>query len=176
MDVTSSAGIKSAASVINGFEAGLDLLINSAGVGGADAGFGNIDPTDFSQVITVNSLGPLVVTQALTQLLKGGKRPVVVNITSRMGSIADNHSGGYYAYRASKAALNMISCCMAQDLAPHGIISVVIHPGWVKTDMGGASAPLEVQQAVEGIMHVVDGLSPVDNGHFLGWDGAQIPW
>ena len=176
MDVTSNKAIKSAANMINGFESGLDLLINNAGVGGDNAGFGNIDPVEFSQVIAVNSLGPLLVTQALTRLLKCGTRPVVANITSRMGSIADNHSGGYYAYRASKTALNMINCCMSQDLAPLGIISVAIHPGWVKTDMGGDSAPLKVQQAVAGILQVIDGLSPVDNGNFIGWDGSQIPW
>ncbi|MFC1480656.1 SDR family oxidoreductase [Candidatus Neomarinimicrobiota bacterium] len=176
MDVTSASAINSAASVVNGFEAGLDLLVNNAGVGGDNASFGTIDPTDFSQVITINTLGPLLTTQAFSHLLKGGTRPVVANISSRMGSIADNHSGGYYGYRASKAALNMINCCMSQDLAPHGIISVAIHPGWVKTDMGGASAPLKVNEAVEGIMNVLDGLSPVDNGNFIGWDSSQIPW
>ncbi len=176
MDVISAEAIRSVAHTINGLESGLDLLINNAGVGGDNAKLCNIEPDDFSQVLAINTLGPLLVVQAFTQLLKGGQRPVAASISSRMGSISDNHSGGYHAYRASKAALNMVNCCMAQELAPHGIISVVLHPGWVRTDMGGESAPLLVDQAVAGILQVVDGLTAADNGNFIGWDGSQIPW
>lgn len=98
MDVTSSEAITNAATSISGFESGLDLLINNAGVGGVgydDAEFGNIEATDFSQVISTNTLGPLLTSQAPTQLLKAGQRPVVASISSRMGSISDNQSGGY---------------------------------------------------------------------------------
>lgn len=176
LDVTSQTSIDSAVAVVEGFSDGLDVLYNNAGVGGGTAALGKITERDLVDTFRVNSVAPLRVTQALLPLLYRGNRPVIANITSRMGSIADNGSGGDYAYRASKAALNMINKSLAVDLASKGIITVVIHPGWVQTDMGGRRAHLTVDESVEGILNVVDGLDAGDSGRFLAWNGEEIPW
>jgi NAD(P)-dependent dehydrogenase (short-subunit alcohol dehydrogenase family) len=154
----------------------LDILYNNAGVGSENPPLGRLTEAEILSVFRINAIAPLMVAQALLPLLQRGERPVIANITSRMGSIDDNSSGGDYAYRASKAALNMINKSLSIDLAGTGVIPVVIHPGWVKTDMGGMSAPLSVAQSVTGILKVVDGLESADSGRFLAWDGEEIPW
>jgi NAD(P)-dependent dehydrogenase (short-subunit alcohol dehydrogenase family) len=93
-----------------------------------------------------------------------------------MGSIADNASGGYYAYRMSKAALNMMSRSLAVDLRGDGILSVVINPGWVQTDMGGANAPTPVGDSVRGILTQIDAATLEQSGEFLNWKGGRYPW
>ncbi len=99
----------------------------------------------------------------------------MVCISSRMGSIAQI-SGGYYAYRSSKAALNAVVASLAVDLAPRGITVVAFHPGWVATDMGGAGAPLSPAESVRGMRAVIERLAPADTGRFLNYDGAEISW
>jgi NAD(P)-dependent dehydrogenase (short-subunit alcohol dehydrogenase family) len=150
LDVANKEAIDHAVSTVRGFADGLDALFNNAGVGGGREPLGQIIENDLVQTYRVNAVAPLMIAQALLPLLEKGDRPAIVNITSRMGSIDDNGSGGYYAYRASKAALNMLNKSLAIDLARNSIISVVIHPGWVQTDMGG--------------------------GKFLDWKGDVIPW
>ncbi len=93
-----------------------------------------------------------------------------------MGSISDNTSGGYYAYRMSKAALNMMSKSLAVDLRAEEISSIVINPGWVQTDMGGDNAPTPVEESVRGILHVIDAATLADSGEFLNWKGNRYPW
>ena len=104
------------------------------------------------------------------------KRKVIANVTSKMGSVADNTSGGCYSYRSTKSALNMVTKSMSLDLAGRGICAVVLHPGWVKTDMGGMGANLEPVDSISGMRKVIDGLSPDDGGRFFNYDGAEIPW
>ncbi len=176
MDVTDPAAIRGAAATVGGLAEGLDILYNNAGVGGGENDLGQVDGEDLVNTFRVNSAGPLLVTQALLPLIRKGDRPVIVGITSRMGSIDDNGSGGYYAYRASKAALNMVTASLAVDLATAGIIAVVLHPGWVRTDMGGKLARISVDKSVKGMLKVVDGLDQDDSGRFLAWDGEEIPW
>ncbi|MEE9466129.1 MAG: SDR family oxidoreductase [Candidatus Neomarinimicrobiota bacterium] len=176
LDVTNRAAIEGAVATLQGFTAGLDVLFNNAGVGGDKAPLGRLEPQDLLDIFAINAVAPLMIAQACLPLLQKGGRPVIANITSRMGSIADNGSGGWYSYRASKAALNMINACLALDLSSRGIISVVLHPGWVQTDLGGAGATLPVDQSVSGLWAVVDGLKPGDSGRFLAWDGEEIPW
>jgi NAD(P)-dependent dehydrogenase (short-subunit alcohol dehydrogenase family) len=113
----------------------------------------------------------LRVAVALRPNLRKGSK--LVHITSGMGSISDNTSGGYYAYRMSKAALNMASRSLAVDLKGDGIISVVINPGWVQTDMGGKSAPTPVDESVRGILREVDRATLADSGEFLNWKGNR---
>jgi NAD(P)-dependent dehydrogenase (short-subunit alcohol dehydrogenase family) len=92
-----------------------------------------------------------------------------------MGSIGDS-SGGYYAYRMSKAALNMVAKGVSNDLSSSGVIAVALHPGWVKTRMGGAGAPVSVEQCVAGQQRLFDRLSVADSGHFFNYDGTELPW
>lgn len=176
LDVTDQAATDTAAATVNGFVDGLDLLVNNAGVGGGEDRFGHITEQDLVDTFRVNAAAPLLLAQALLPLLKQGQRPVIASVTSRMGSIADNGSGGYYAYRASKAALNMLNKSLAVDLDKQGIITVVLHPVWVRTDMGGQGARLEVDESVAGLLKVVDGLTGNDSGRFFDWRGKEVPW
>lgn len=153
----------------------VDLLINNAGVGDW-AGLDAVNTADALRVYNVNALGPLRVTRALLPNLRAGSGRKVAHITSGMGSICDNSSGGAYAYRMSKAALNMASKSLAIDLADDGIVSVVINPGWVQTDMGGAGAPLAVQDSAEAMMARFDELTPAHTGAFLNWRGGEYAW
>jgi len=153
----------------------VDLLINNAGVGDW-AGLDAVNTADALRVYNVNALGPLRVTRALLPNLRAGIGRKVAHITSGMGSIGDNSSGGAYAYRMSKAALNMASKSLAIDLADDGIVSVVINPGWVQTDMGGAGAPLAVQDSAEAMMARFDELTPAHTGAFLNWRGGEYAW
>ena len=176
LDVTNPNAIASARDMIAGFADGLDILYNNAGIGPKDSPLGSVREEDLVTVFRINAAAPLMVAQAFLPLLRKGKRPVIANITSQMGSIDDNRSGGEYAYRASKAALNMINKSLSVDLAGTGIIPVVIHPGWVKTDMGGRAAPLSVTKSVTGIISVVEDLTDKDSGRFLAWNWKEIPW
>ncbi len=176
LDVTDQAATEKAAATVTGLVDGLDLLMNNAGVGGGEDPFGHITEQNLVDTFRVNAAAPLLMAQALLPLLKKGRRPTIASVTSRMGSIADNGSGGYYAYRASKAALNMLNRSMALDLAQQGIIAVVLHPGWVRTDMGGRGASLSVDESVAGLLEVIDGLSETDGGRFFDWRGKEIPW
>ena len=122
-------------------EAAVDVVINNTGVSGRRAGLGDLDLEDVMRTFNTNALGAVRVTRAFLPHLRRGAGKRVAHISSGMGSISDNTSGGAYGYRMSKAALNMASKSMSIDLRGEGIISVVLNPGWVQTDMGGASAP-----------------------------------
>lgn len=154
----------------------IDVLVNNAGRGGSTAPFDEIDWSDVARFFQVNTIGPMRLTQALLPNLHAGSRKLIVNVTSRMGSIGDNSSGGHYGYRASKAALNMMTRSLALDAGRTGLTCVAIHPGWVATDMGGAGAPLSTMQSVTHMLGVVDRLAASDNGRFLDHQGATIPW
>ena len=121
-------------------------------------------------------MGPLRVTEAFINHLALGERKLVVTITSGMGSITDNTSGSSIPYRSSKAAVNMVMRTVAIDLAPRGISSVVINPGWVKTDMGGPSAPLTPTESVSAMRRVIETLGPAQTGKFFNHDGREYPW
>ena len=105
-----------------------------------------------------------------------GRGKKIVHITSGMGSIGDNGSGGAYAYRMSKVALNMMSKSLAVDLRGEGIISVVINPGWVQTDMGGPRATITVEESVKNILTRIDETTLEHSGEFLNWKGNRYPW
>lgn len=154
----------------------LDAIVNNAGAGGSGPPLAELKWDEVLRMFDVNALGAMRVTQAAWDNLLSGRRKLVVNVTSRMGSIADNGSGGYYAYRASKAALNMLTKTLALDSRRQAVTCVLLHPGWVATDMGGKQAPLSPQQSVEGMLSIVDRLGPADSGRFLDWSGADLPW
>lgn len=147
----------------------LDLLINNAGVfrkGEALA--------DFTASFHINAVAPFQVTRALLPSLRKGTAPRAVQISSLMGSIADNGSGGSYAYRSSKAALNMLNKCLAIENS--WLISTVLHPGWVRTEMGGAGASLVPADSVGGMWRVIQGLKAKDSGGFFDYRGKPLPW
>lgn len=174
LDVTDSGSVGAMAQELKGQR--IDLLINNAGMLGHTAD--SFEETDFDQVMAtfdVNSLGPMRVTQALLPNLLAGEGRTVIQISSTMGSIANN-GGGYYGYRASKSALNMLNKSLALELADRGITSVVVHPGWVQTRLGGAGAAITVAESVTGIVQVIAGLGPEDSGRFLDYQGKELPW
>lgn len=153
----------------------VDLLINNAGMlPENDSALANLLPESMIKTFQVNVVGPMSVTQALLPALRRSKHPVVVNITSKMGSLADNRSGGNYSYRISKTALNMLNLNMAIEYKD--MICVAIHPGWVETRMGGPNAPLSVTAAINGITNVITKLSTKDSGKFFDYAGGEIPW
>ncbi len=138
----------------------------------------SVDRVDFAmmeQTLAVNTLGPLRVTQALLPNLRAGKRRTIVNMSSQLGSI-EQSNGTWYAYRASKAALNQITKTLSAELASEGFTVVVLHPGWVRTDMGGAGATYTPQESVRGLIAVIEKLGPADNGRFYDFKGNAIPW
>lgn len=158
-------------------DAALDLLLNNAGVmGGSDQALDRIDPEAFLDTIRVNTLAPLLLSQALADAVARSQRRIIANQSSLMGSIADNGSGGYYAYRASKAALNMVTKSLARDLAGRGVTVVTLHPGWVRTRMGGPSAPVTTETCVEGQQRVLDEVGLDQSGQFFNYDGRALPW
>ena len=156
----------------------IDMLINNAGIypDSDKSGFGHTDYAEWIQAFRINTMAPLKMAETFAAHLARGRQKTIVTITSKMGSIADNSGGGSYLYRSSKAALNMVVKSLAIDLKPLGIIAVVFHPGWVKTDMGGPNAMISPEQSVSGIRQVISGLVPADSGKFFGYDGQAIPW
>ena len=128
----------------------IDILINNAGIYGSDKNnFGSVDVVSWLQAFQVNSIAPLKMVEAFSEQLLMGKRKLVACMSSKMGSMADNGYGNSYIYRSSKAALNAVVKSLSIDLKEQNIISVALHPGWVKTDMGGPDAPLEVSQGAD---------------------------
>jgi NAD(P)-dependent dehydrogenase (short-subunit alcohol dehydrogenase family) len=127
-------------------------------------------------VLNVNTMGPLRVSEAFIDHVARSERKLIVTLTSGMGSIADNTSGGSIAYRSSKAAVNMVMRSLAVDLAPHGITCVVVNPGWVQTDMGGSHATLTTVESVTMLRRLIDTLGPAQSGKFFNYDGREYAW
>jgi NAD(P)-dependent dehydrogenase (short-subunit alcohol dehydrogenase family) len=179
LDVTDPAAIDAAAERVREDAGALGLLVNNAGVsgGGSRDRFGTVDADTMTEVLRANAVGPHLVTQAFADLLRAADDgATVVNVTSQLGSIARTSGGGWHSYKASKAALNMCTRLQAGALGDDGVIVVAMHPGWVRTDMGGANARLSTTEAVSGMLDVIDGLSPADAGRFLAHDGEELPW
>jgi NAD(P)-dependent dehydrogenase (short-subunit alcohol dehydrogenase family) len=154
----------------------LDLLINNAGIFGPRGGFGQIAYDDWLQVFNVNTLAPMRVAETFAPHLGRAADAKLINISSRLGSIADTRSSGKHIYRSSKAALNMVTRCLSIDLASHGVTVAAIHPGWVQTSMGGKTAPITAADSASQVLNVVDRLTSADSGGFYGPDGDVIPW
>ena len=154
----------------------LDLLINNAGIFGPRGGFGQIAYDDWLQVFNVNTLAPMRVAETFAPHLGRAEGAKLVNISSRLGSIGDTLTSGKHIYRSSKAALNMVTRCLSIDLEPRGITVVAVHPGWVRTNMGGKTAPMTAEESAGRVLDVVHGLTPSQNGGFYGPEGEVIPW
>jgi len=174
LDVASDASVGAFAEALGGRP--VDVLVNNAGVIGP--GRQSTRDTDFGgflDALNINTLGPLRVTQALLPNLKAAGGAKLAIISSRMGSLA-HASSGQIAYRASKAAVNKLVQCLAADLASDGITVVSLHPGWVRTDMGGPSADIAPEESARGLKAVIYGLSPAETGQFRNYDGTAISW
>lgn len=155
----------------------IDILVNNAGIYGSDKNtFGAVDVDSWLQTFQVNSIAPLKMVEAFSQQLFMGKRKLVVCMSSKMGSMADNGYGNSYIYRSSKAALNAVVKSLSIDLRDKGIISVALHPGWVKTDMGGSGAEITARECVEQTFNNLASLTIKDSGRFIDIDGSDIPW
>ena len=154
----------------------IDILINNAGVyGPEELSASESYYEEFADTFRVNSIGPLIVSQTLHENLVRGRDKKLAILTSRMGSIAE-HGGGSLAYRASKAAVNSIARGLARDWAGDGILVAILHPGWVKTDMGGPGALITPQESVRGLRARIAELNAKTTGHYLDYQGKEIAW
>lgn len=163
----------------------IDVLINNAGRMAKDElergkesvqGFGHFDRALWHQVFDINLFTPMALAERLAENLARAERGKIITLSSTLGSMALNRFGGLYAYRASKAGVNAIMKSMAIDLAERGIIAIAMHPGWVRTDMGGPDADIDIETSVRGMKRVIDALQAADSGKFFGWDGSELPW
>lgn len=155
----------------------LDMLINNAAMRGDTGGLATLDADEFLGEMRVNTLAPLLTVKSLLPTLRRGSGKIVVSISSRAGSMAEGlEAEGDYAYRCSKAALNMASAKLAFDLGPEGFTVLALHPGWVKTEMGGPEAEVDVGVSAAGLLRVIDGSTAADNGSFRSYDGTPIAW
>ena len=171
VDVTSGASVSALVKSLDGVE--IDVLINNAGILTREA----LDDLDFDRMrrqYEINALGPLRVTHALLPQLAAGAKVAI--ITSRMGSIADNSSGGRYGYRMSKAAVNMAGVSLAMDLRDRGIAVALLHPGFVRTEMTGHEGFIDPPESAAGLLARIDELSVETTGSFWHENGERLPW
>ena len=176
LDVTDEETIEASVEAVQSEEDGLELLINNAGVSPSGERLGRLDADTMLNTFHVNAVGPVIVAQAYLDLLRSGHDPKIVNISSRLGSLAQKSSGGRYSYSSGKAALNMLTRALAFDLRSDGITVLTMHPGWVQTDMGGSGAPVAPSDSAQGILRVADELTMSDTGEFYTYQGREVPW
>lgn len=155
----------------------IDILFNNAGIYGPyDAVFGNTDQARWLECLHTNVIAPMKVMEAFVTHVAASKHKLIAAMSSKMGSMADNGSGGSYIYRSSKAALNAVMKSAAIDLAPKGVKVAILHPGWVQTDMGGPNAEISVTESVSRIREILGAVTPGNSGTFFDIDGSVIPW
>jgi NAD(P)-dependent dehydrogenase (short-subunit alcohol dehydrogenase family) len=185
LDVEDHASIDALAAQLKGQS--IDVLLNVAGYYGpkivSEPGglqkFGESDYSDWTKIYKINTMGPMKVCEALVENVAASQLKKIVNISSIVGSIGTighGYGGNMYGYRATKAALNAITRGMAEDLKARGIVVVALHPGWVRTDMGGPSADIDAAESVAGMTKVIAALKPADIDAFQSFDGTTLPW
>ena len=172
LEVTNSAHLTNLKYTLQGQQ--IDLLINNAGMYGERLGFGDVTSSEWLKVLEVNTVAPLLLVQELVDLIPAGGK--ILLMSSKMGSMGDNTSGGSYIYRSSKAALNATGKSLAHDLSSKGISVAVCHPGWVQTDMGGPNGLIDTETSIKGLRNVLDNLSLENSGVFFNYDSTVIPW
>lgn len=153
----------------------IDLLLSNAGVYGPGTRFGEVDAAAWRQVFEVNTIAPLMLAEHFVDQVAASEQKLIAMVSSKMGSIDDNGSGGGYIYRSSKTALNQVVKSLSIDLAERGISVVALHPGWVQTDMGGANAETTIEDSVKGMRRSLQSATG-RNGQFIDLDGSVIPW
>jgi NAD(P)-dependent dehydrogenase (short-subunit alcohol dehydrogenase family) len=154
----------------------LDVLVNNAGLLPAGERFGALDPRHLEEAFRINAMGPVLLTQALAPLLAQAGSAKVMNVSSVLGSIGERDTFYTPSYSISKAALNMGTRLLAHALADQDVTVFAVHPGWVRTDMGGPNAEVPVADSVRGLIQVLDRVGPADGGRFLTFEGAELPW
>ena len=175
LDVSSNKSLNSFAENLG--DSPIDIFINNAGVyGPRNSSFGNVDEENWLHAIKVNAIAPILMTQLIIKNIRSGADKKLIYITSKMGSIDDNKGGGAYVYRTSKTALNAAVKSLSVDLENEGIVVALIHPGWVKTDMGGPNALIEKDMSVRRMTEVISNLDISSTGNFYNYDGSIIPW
>ena len=175
LDVTDDDAITRLAAGLEGKP--IDILFNNAGIFGPnDQPFGNTSSDEWLDVMRTNVIALMKIAESFVDNVASSQRKIIASMGSMMGSIADNGSGGYYIYRSSKTALNMVVKSLSIDLQSRGITAVVFHPGWVKTDMGGPQAPTSPEESAAGLYRVLVNLTGKDNGRFLTFEGKELPW
>lgn len=153
----------------------IDVLINNAGIY-PDSSFGGVDANDWLEAFKVNSMAPLKMATAFTSHIANSQLKKIATLSSKMGSLDDNTSGGSYIYRSSKTAVNMVMKSLAIDLKPYGIAVVTLHPGWVITEMGGTNALIDTKTSVTGLRKVIENTNLNTTGQFIAYDGKSINW
>ena len=183
VDITDGGQIRKLATELQ--SEAIDVLINNAGIMGkggfggsgfTEQRFGNLDYDDLEQIFRTNVFGPLQMIEAFLTHVARSHQKKIVTLTSILGSTALNTRGGLYGYRASKAAVNAIMKSMSIDLAAQGILAVAMHPGWVRTDMGGQRADIDAAESVAGMRRVIASLTPDNLGHVIAYDGKTLPY
>ena len=175
LDVTDYAQMNALAASLTGRP--IDILLSNAGIyGPRGVVFGEVSAPEWRDVFEVNSIAPMMLAQAFVDSVEISRQKLIAIISSKMGSIGDNASGGSYIYRSSKTAVNQVVKSMSQDLAERGISVISLHPGWVQTDMGGRNAEASVVESGSGLKSVLQSSGAAQNGQFINFDGNPIPW
>ncbi len=154
----------------------VDLCIHNAGIADPGTDFGELDAARWQQVLSVNTVAPIMVAQAIIEPILAGALKTIVFISSEMASVGRNDGSRAPVYRSSKAGLNAAVRCLANQYRSQKLTAIVIHPGWVRTDMGGPNATLSAEQSSTGIRKVIAGLSPEHSGRFWNYDGTELAW
>ena len=155
----------------------IDILLNNAGIyGPRGVDFGDVEAESWREVLEVNTIAPMMLVQALIDQVEASEQKLVAMISSKVGSIADNGSGGGYLYRSSKTALNQVVKSLSIDLAGRGVAVISLHPGWVRTDMGGPNGEISTAESVAGLKAILQAAGLDQSGRFLEYNGDQIPW
>lgn len=173
LDVSDFAEIDALALLLQGRE--IDLLINNAGVY-PHGDFGQTNYEAWAEAFHINTMAPMKMAEAFVSHVAASQQKKIVTLSSKMGSLDDNTSGGSYIYRSTKTAVNMVMKSLSIDLKPMGIASTILHPGWVQTEMGGPNAWITTEESVSGLRKVIDQLTLESSGRFVAYDGKEIAW
>jgi len=173
LDVTDYQGLKEFANALPT----IDLLINNAGYYGPKGyGFGNTDVEQWRKVFEINTIAPLKLVEALYPNLQKGQLKKIACLSSKVGSMTENTSGGGYIYRSSKAALNSVVKSLSNDLTDKGFTVLALHPGWVQTEMGGPNALIDTTTSARGLAEVIEKADQNCSGQFINYNGDRLPW
>ena len=175
LDVTRKDQVQNLAADLH--DCPIDILFNNAGIYGPDdAAFGNTDEARWLECLRTNVIAPMKMMEAFMTHVAASKHKLIAAMSSKMGSMADNGSGGSYIYRSSKAALNAVMKSAAIDLAPRRVKVAILHPGWVQSDMGGPGAEISAAESVGRMREILGTITPENSGTFFDIDGTTIPW
>ena len=176
LDVADESSVTQCAASVAAKVEALDILFNNAAIHMGDEHLSEVKAETLLKTIRVNAVGAVLVAQKFMNLLKKGETPKLVNVSSEAGSISEMEHFRGYNYYGSKAAMNMYTRSLAWDPETEGVIVIAIHPGWVRTDMGGPEAHLSTTQSASGLLKITDDLTLADNGKFYTWEGTEHPW